>query len=78
MDVHFLLARTEPAATGQAAPKVRQWLVTLIARGYGMMLHPAPGTPHIHRVEQMEGAVKPISAAPAVTVCSTASLLNRA
>jgi hypothetical protein len=41
MDVHFLLVRTEPAATGQAAPKVRQWSVTSIARGYGMMLHRA-------------------------------------
>jgi len=33
-----------------------------------MMLHPARGTPHIHRVEQMEGAAKPVSAAPAATL----------
>jgi hypothetical protein len=76
-DNNLPLVRTEPAATGQAARKVRQWSVTSIARGYGMMQHPARGTPHIRRVEQMEGAAKPISAAPAATVYSTASLLNR-
>ena len=76
MDEHSLLVRTGPAVTGHAAPRVPQWSVTVIAKAFVTMRLPAHGIHRILRADRMADAVTPISAALAVTACSTASPLT--
>src|SRR5262245_33015466 len=69
----FRPARTEPAATGQAAPKAPPWSATPTARVCATMPRPSRGIRRIPRAGPTAAAARTISEAPAATACSTAS-----
>src|SRR5262245_29401854 len=68
----FQPARTEPAATGQAAPKARPWSATSTARVCATMPRPSRGIRRIPRAGPTAAAARTTCGAPAATACSTA------